>query len=186
MAKQLELSPLEKQLWGLAIAQGVLAILFGILALFWPGLTVALLIVFFGVFILIWGIVGIITSLSGIGKDKFWWLELIFSLLALGLSVYVLRNPVETAAIFVFFIGLTFLVRGVVDILEGLFDGTRAGGDRVFHVIVGVIGIIAGIVTLTYPVSAGVAVVWVIGLYAVLYGALSIAFAFKAQNELRK
>ncbi len=185
MAKN-ELSSLEKQLWGLAIAQGVLAILFGILALFWPGLTVALLIVFFSVFVLIWGIVGIITSLTSIGKDKFWWLELIFSVLAIGLATYMLRNPVETAAVFVLFIGLTFLVRGVVDILEGLFDGNRTGGDRVFHVAVGVIGIIAGIVTLVYPVSAGVAVVWVIGLYAVLYGSLSIAFAFKAQNELKK
>lgn len=185
MAKH-ELSAVEKQLAGLAIAQGVLAILFGILALFWPGLTVALLIVFFSVFILIWGIVGIITSLSGIGKDKFWWLELIFALLALGLSVYMLRNPVATAGIFVFFIGLTFLVRGVVDVLQGLFDGERAGNDRVFHVIAGVIGIIAGIVTLAYPVSAGVAVVWVVGLYAVLYGSLLIAFSFKAQNELKK
>ncbi len=181
-----ELSSVEKQLWGLAIAQGVLAILFGIVALFWPGLTVALLIILFSVFILIWGIVGIITSLTSMGREKFWWLELIFSVLALGLATYMLRNPVETAAIFVFFIGLTFLVRGVVDILQGLFDGNRKAGDRVFRIIVGVIGILAGIATLAYPVSAGVAVVWVIGLYAVLYGALSIAFAFKAQNELKR
>lgn len=185
MAKQ-EQGSLEKQLWGLAIAQGVLAILFGIVALFWPGLTVALLIVLFSVFILVWGIVGIITSLTSISKDKFWWLELIFSVLALGLAVYMLRNPADTAKIFVFFIGLTFLVRGVVDILEGLFDGARAGGNRVFHVVVGILGILAGIVTLAYPVSAGVAVVWVIGLYAVLYGSMLIAFSFKAQNELSK
>jgi len=186
MARQQELSSLEKQLWGLAITQGVLAILFGILALFWPGLTVALLIVFFGVFILIWGIVGVITSVSGVGKDKFWWLELLFSLLAVGLAVYMLRNPIDTAAIFVFFFGLTFLVRGVVDILEGLFDRARTSNDRIFHAIVGVIGIIAGIITLAQPVTAGVAIVWVVGLYAVLYGSLLIAFSFKAQNELKK
>jgi len=185
MVKQQQGS-LEKQLWGLAIAQGVLAILFGILALFWPGLTVGLLIVFFGIFILIWGIVGIITSLTSIGKEKFWWLELLFSVLVLGLAVYMLRNPVETATVFIFFIGVTFLVRGVVDVLQGLFDGERTGQNRLFHVIAGVIGVLAGIVTLTYPVSAGVAVVWVVGLYAVLYGSLLIAFSFKAQNELNR
>lgn len=184
MAKN-EVSSLGKQLWGLAIAQGVLAILFGVLALFWPGLTVALLIVLFSVFLLVWGIVGIIVSLTTIGSNKFWWLELIFSVLALGLGVYMLRNPVSAAAIFVFFIGLTFLVRGVIDLLEGLFDRERVGESRVFAVIAGIIGVIAGIITLLYPVSAGVAVVWVIGLYAVLYGSLSIAFAFRAQKDLK-
>lgn len=184
MAKN-EVSPLAKQLWGLAIAQGVLAILFGVLALFWPGLTVALLIVFFSIFVLVWGVVGVIVSLSTIGSNKFWWLELIFGVLALGLAVYMLRNPLDAAKVFVFLIGITFLVRGVVDLLVGLFDGSETGGNRVFRVIVGILGVLAGIVTFLYPVSAGVAVVWVIGLYAVLYGSVVIAFAFRGQHELR-
>lgn len=185
MAKN-ELSPMAKSLWALAITQGVLAILFGTLALFWPGLTVALLIILFSVFILVWGVVGLIVSLSSIGSNKFWWLELIFSVLAIGLSVYMLRNPEATAGIFVFFIGLTFLVRGVVDILEGMFDKDQPSNNRWLHAIVGVLGVIAGIITLTHPVTAGVAIVWVIGLYAVLYGALVIAFAFREQNALKK
>lgn len=181
-----ELSPLARQLWGLAIGQGVLAILFGILALFWPGLTVSLLIVLFSVFVLVWGIVGVIVGLSSIGSNKFWWLELLFSVLAVGLAVYMLRNPVETAAVFVILIGLTFLVRGVIDVLQGLFDVDRTSDSRTFGIIAGVIGVLAGIVTLLYPVSAGVAVVWVVGLYAVLYGALAIGFALRAQRDLRQ
>jgi len=177
-------SSLAKQLWGLAIGQGVLAILFGILALFWPGLTVALLIVLFSVFVLVWGVVGVIVGLSSIGTNKFWWVELLFSVLAVGLAVFMLRNPVDTAAIFIILIGVTFLVRGVIDVLEGLFDTDRGGDARSFAVVAGVIGIIAGVVVLLYPVSAGVAVVWVVGLYAVLYGALSIGFALRAQKNL--
>ena len=185
MAKQ-EVSPVAKQMWGLGIAFGVVSILFGMLALFWPGLTVAFLILIFSVFILTWGIVGLIISIASMGTDKFWWLELIFSLLVIGLAVYMLRNPVATAAIFVFFIGITFLFRGVVDILEGLFDGERQGSSRILSFILGALGILAGIITLVHPVSAGVAVVWIIGLYAVLYGSLLIAFSFYAQNELSK
>ena len=96
-----------------------------------------------------------------------------------------LRNPVATAAVFVFFIGVTFLVRGVVDLLEGLFDPARRGDSRTFSVLAGVLSVLAGIVTLLYPISAGVAVVWVVGLYAVLYGALIIAFAFRAQKLVK-
>lgn len=184
MAKK-EFSVLEKKLWGLGIAQGVLAILFGVVALFWPGLTVALLILFFGVFVLVWGIVGLIVSLSSIDTNKFWWLELLFSVLAVGLAVYVLRNPEETAKMFILFIGLTFLVRGIIDLLVGLFDRVQTGDSRTFRILVGILGVLAGIVTLVNPVSAGVAVVWVIGLYAVLYGSLIISFAFRAQKDLR-
>jgi uncharacterized membrane protein HdeD (DUF308 family) len=185
MAKIEVVSPLARQLWGLAIAQGVMAILFGVLALFWPGLTVALLIVFFSIFVLVWAIVGVIVSLSSIETNKLWWVELVFSVLALGLAVYMLRNPVDAAKIFIFLIGITFLVRGVIDLLIGLFDGTVTGGNRVFRIVVGVLGVLAGIVTFLYPVSAGVAVVWVVGLYAVLYGSMVIAFSFRTQHELR-
>lgn len=185
MAKN-ELSPVAKQLWGLGIASGVVAILFGVLALFWPELTVALLISLFGVFVLVWGVVGLIVSLASMSTDKFWWLELIFSLLAVGLGVYLLRNPADAALIFVFFFGITFLVRGVVDIIEGLFDRNRKGDKRVLSIVLGVIGIIAGIITLSQPVTAGVAIVWIVGLYAVLYGSILIAFSFRAQAELEK
>lgn len=177
-------NPVAAQLWGLGIASGVVSILFGIVALFWPGLTVALFIMLFGVFVLVWGIIGLIVSIATISTNKFWWLELIFSVLAVGLAVYLLRNPEAAATIFIFFIGLTFLVRGVVDIIEGLFDGEAAGSQRVFSVVLGVLGVIAGIITLTNPVTAGLAVVWIVGLYAVLYGALIIAFAFRTKAEL--
>ncbi|MGV9001580.1 MAG: HdeD family acid-resistance protein [Candidatus Saccharimonadaceae bacterium] len=183
MAKQ-GANQVAKQLWGLGIAFGVVSILFGVLALFWPGLTVALFIVLFGVFVLVWGVVGLIVSLSSANTDKFWWLELVFSLLAIGLAVYLLRNPVEAAKFFVLFMGLTFLVRGVVDVLEGLFDAGRKGSSRVSAIVLGAIGLVAGVITLTYPVSAGLAVVWVIGLYAVLYGSMLVAFSFRVQAEL--
>ncbi len=180
------LSSIAKQLWGLGIGFGVVSILFGIVALFWPGLTVGLLVILFSIFILIWGIIGIIVSIASASTDKFWWLELILSILAIGLAVYLLRNPVEAAIIWIFTVGLAFLVRGVVDILEGLFDGNRTGGDRVLPFIHGALGIVAGIIILIYPASAGLAVVWIIGLYALLYGAFLIAFSFRAKAELEK
>lgn len=185
MTKQ-ELSSTAKQLWGLGIAFGVVSILFGILALFWPGLTVGLFILFFGVFVLVWGILGIITSIATASTDKFWWLELIFSILAVGLAVYLLRNPEVAATIWILLIGLTFLVRGIVDILEGLFDGNRKGSGRLLSLVLGVLGVVAGIITLSNPITAGLAVVWIIGLYAVLYGSILIAFAFRVKAELEK
>lgn len=184
MAKTVEIKErtLGARLRGLLAAQGVLAILFGIVALFWPGLTVTLLIAFFGVFALVWAIVGIISALISVGQARMWWIELLFSVLLLGLGVYVLRNPADAALLFVLFFGLAFIVRGVVDLLEGLFDRDRDGDTRLFSFLVGVVGVLAGIVTLPYPVSAGLAVVWVVGLYGILYGTLAVAFAVRAHH----
>lgn len=131
-----ELEVVGKQLWGVAVGFGVVSILFGTLALFWPGLTVALMIAFFGVFVL--------------------------------------------------YIGLTFLFRGVIDIVEGLFDGGRRTEERALSILLGVLGIVAAAITLAHPVAAGVAVVWVIGLYAILYGSLIIGFAFKLKTLTEK
>lgn len=184
MAKVLETKrqKLGAQMRGLLAAQGVLAILFGIVALFWPGLTIGLLITFFGVFALFWAVMGIVTGLVSIGTSKYWWLELLYSILLLGLAVFVLRNPIEAAIAFAVLIGVAFIVRGLVDLLGGLFDKDRDGDSRTFGVIAGAIGIVAGIATWVYPVSSGIAVVWIIGLYGILYGALAIGFAVRAHH----
>lgn len=78
------------------------------------------------------------------------------------------------------------MVRGIVDVLTGLFDGERTGGNRVLAIVLGILGVVVGIITLSHPINAGIAVLWIIGFYAVLYGALLIGFSFRAQAELKK
>lgn len=173
------------QMRGLLATQGILAILFGIVALFWPGLTVGLLVTFFGVFALFWAVMGIVTGLISIGSSKYWWLELIYSVLLLGLAVFVLRNPVEAGLVFALLIGVAFIVRGIVDFVGGIFDRKRDEDSRLFGIIAGIISVIAGIVIWVYPVASGIAVVWVIGLYGILYGALALGFAIRSQHNTK-
>jgi len=117
-----EVSQLATQTWGLVVAEGVLAILAGIAMLFWPGATAVLLVVLFGIFVLVWGVVDLIRSLLGIGKVSTWWLELIFSVLTIGLGVFLLRNTEISLAIFILLIGFIFILRGVVDLLTAFFS----------------------------------------------------------------
>lgn len=184
MAKN-EVAKLGNEVWGLIVFEGVLAVLFGIAAMFWPGLTLSVLVLLFAVFVLAWGIVDLIRSLVTIGKAKFWWLELLFSVLLIGVGVYLLRHLDLTLAAFILFAGFTFIFRGIVDVMKGLFGGGETVGDaRVFFLISGALGLVAGAVTLMQPVAAGVALVWIIGLYAILQGSFVIALAVKARAEL--
>ena len=111
---------------GLIVAQGVMAILFGIAALFWPDTTVRVFAVLFGAFVLVWGITLLIQSLFNMSKKNLWWLELIFGVLALGLGVFLVRNPTVTLAWLILMIGFTFIVRGIVDVIQAFFSKDEA------------------------------------------------------------
>lgn len=174
---------LATQAWGLIVAQGVIAILAGIALLFWPGISAAFLALLFGLFVLIWGIVGLVRSLIGMGKINLWWLELLFSILLIGVGVFFLRNTALGVEIFIVLIGLTLIVRGLVDMVEGFFSkDAEVKEARPLYIILGVIGLIAGVATLAYPVAAGVAFIWVAGLYALLYGSILIAVSLRTRS----
>lgn len=184
MAKSNVGETLRDQLTGLLVAQGVVTILFGIAALFWPGLTAALFISLFGIFVIVGGITSLVHSLLGVGRVSLWWLELVFSILIIGLGVYMLRNPAITASVVLLLVSFTLIARGVVDVVMGLFSKDKDVTDsRWFYVIGGVLGIVAGVIVLSHPVATGLAFVWALGLYALLRGAIDLGLAFRLRAE---
>jgi uncharacterized membrane protein HdeD (DUF308 family) len=182
-----EVTQLATQMWGLVVAQGVLAVLAGIAMLFWPGATAVLLIVIFGIFVLVWGIVALVHSLLGIGKVGTWWLELIFSILTIGLGVYLLRNMDVGLAAFILLVGFTFIVRGIVDIFTGFFSKEKDVKEaRALYVITGILGLVSGVIVLAQPVASGLLFIWIVGLYLVLQGSMVIAIALRARAVFDK
>jgi uncharacterized membrane protein HdeD (DUF308 family) len=80
-------------------------------------------------------------------------------------------------------VGFTFILRGIFDVMEGIFGGRSAGANVLFF-IAGVLGVLAGIFMLNQPVAGGVAFVWILGLYALVTGPLLIAMAVKEHGEV--
>lgn len=164
--------------------QGVIIALFGVVALVWPGLTAKLFIALFGVFILVWGLIGLVHSFLNRGRSQSWWVELFFSIIALGFGAFLLGNPGVTAAIIILIVGLTLVVRGVMDIVTGLFTKDPAvRSNRFVYIVLGLLGIIVGVVVTSYPAASGITFVWIVGLYLLVYGALSIALVFRLRGS---
>jgi len=179
-----EVSQLANQLWGLVVTEGVLAILAGVALLFWPAASAVLLVTLFGLFVLIWGVVGSVRSLISVGRTTGWWVQLVVSVLLVVLGVYLLRHLDVTLATFILLIGFTFIVRGLFDVLMGLFGREPGAADnKVLLVVLGVFGLVAGVVTLMQPVASGLAFIWIAGVYALVFGVFTLAFAIKAQPE---
>lgn len=179
MAKSVD--HVASELWWLGIVQGIAAILFGIAAVFWPGLTLATLVILFSAFVLAWGIVSIVHGVLAIRTSSTWWLSLLFGVAGTGVGLYLVRHPGASFRTVILLIGFTLIFRGVVDILAGFLDKLSTT-SRILWIIVGAAAVLAGIFVLNQPVTGGVAFVWVLGLYSLVFGPLMIAMAI----ELRK
>lgn len=158
------------------ILQGVLAILFGIAAVFWPGLTTVTLVYLFAIFLLVDGVIALILGLvhlRHLGKAL---LTLLLGLLELGVGLYLVRNPEVTFATFILLLGFALIVRGVFSFVHA-FTGRESATIKTMQGILGVLGIAIGIFMLAQPVAGGLAFVWVLGLYALISGPVMIAMS---------
>lgn len=168
--------------WWLGVIEGIIAILFGIAAIFWPGLGAATLVYIFSAYVIASGIIAVIFSLAGErGFTGLWWLRLIFGIFALGVGVYLVRHPGVTFLTMILLIGFTFIIRGLFEIVLGIVANTHTS-NKVLAIIVGILGLVAGIIILRQPVAGGVAFVWVLGLYALLTGPLAIVYSLEHRH----
>ncbi len=166
----------ENMRWALMV-EGIAAILFGIAAVFWPGLTIVTLLYLFATFVLISGLINMGGGLMSIGrKGSSWVMRTILGILQLGVGVYLLRHPKVTFATFILLIGFSLIVRGVFELVMAFTDQDNVG-HPVFLGIAGALGVLVGIVILFQPVAGGVAFVWVLGLWALVTGPMTIAMA---------
>lgn len=164
------------------IVQGIFTILFGIAAVFWPGLTSATLLYIFAIFLLVDGVIGLVMGLVNIArwKSALWWLLL--GIVQLGVGIFLVRNPEVSFETLIILFGVIFAVRGAVDLFRAFFyDGSAIA--RTLTGIVGILGIIVGFILFNQPIAGGVAFVWVLGLYALITGPVIIAMAVEAGNN---
>ena len=178
---ELPASQVASALWWISMAQAIFAVLFGIAAIFWPGETLVVLVYLFSAYILLWGVFELVHGLMSITRRGTWWLTAILGVIGLGVGVYLVRHPAVSFKTLILLIGLTFIVRGVLSVVGGFLDDINAT-QRAITVLVGVIAVVAGVVILLQPIAGGIAFVWIIGLYALIYGALMFVLALEARN----
>lgn len=162
--------------WWMLTVRGVLAIIFGIAAVFWPGITLLTLIYLFSAYILVSGIVNIIGGITGASKRSSWFLGLLVGLLELGVGVYLLRHPGVTFTTLILLIGFMLIIRGILEGVAAFTDSLTAT-NRTLMILASIIAIGAGIVLLFQPASAGVAFVWILGLYSLIVGPMMVALS---------
>jgi uncharacterized membrane protein HdeD (DUF308 family) len=167
--------------WGLMV-RGIVTLLFGVAAVFWPGLTLVTLVYIFSAYILVMGVFELISGVTDAGgRNSMWFLSLILGVIGIGVGIYLLRHPQVSFATLILLLGFTFIARGIIEVVQGFARG-RMAGNRFLLLVGGALAFILGVIILMQPVSGGVAFVWVLGVYALITGPVLIALSLSEKE----
>jgi uncharacterized membrane protein HdeD (DUF308 family) len=158
--------------WWALVLRGVLAIVLGILALVWPTITLLALAIVFGAYALVDGIFAAVAAArAGSGRRTPFVLEAIFGILV-GLAA--LAWPAVTLFVLVFLVAIWAIVTGVGAIMTAVRARELITGEWLY-ILGGAISVVFGVLVLFWPASGAVAVAWLFGIYAILFGITMIA-----------
>jgi uncharacterized membrane protein HdeD (DUF308 family) len=176
------MSDLLLRSWWVPGIRGVLAILFGILALMWPNITLFILVILFAAYALCSGVVYVAGAVQNRRRENDWWLLLLIGLVGIVAGVIAILHPALTALILVLLMAANALVTGVLDIAAAISLRRRISNEWLL-VLSGAVSILFGILVFLFPAAGALALIWLISLYAILTGALLLGLAFRLQKR---
>jgi uncharacterized membrane protein HdeD (DUF308 family) len=167
--------------WWLLALRGLCAVLFGVLAFIWPGITLLSLVFLFGAYALINGILAlVIAARAPKGYPRFGSLifEGILSVIA-GIVAFIV--PGITALALLSLIAAWAIVTGILEIVAAI-RLRKVINNEWLLVLAGIASIAFGVLLVLQPRAGALALVWWIGSFALLFGVLLIALAFRMRS----
>ncbi|PWF41742.1 HdeD family acid-resistance protein [Massilia glaciei] len=167
--------------WKMLALRGAIALLFGVLAAMWPGLTLLWLVALFAAFALLGGVVCIAAAVRHRKSDRSWWLWLLLGVASVAAAAGAMAYPTITSLVLILFIGANALVTGVIDIAIAVRLRKHIENEVLLG-FGGAVSILFGAIVLLFPAGAGaLALVWLISLYAIASGVLLLAAAWRVR-----
>ena len=168
--------------WWLLLLRGIASIVFGVLAFAWPGITIISLVIVYGAYALVDGLFSLYAAIrGGDGAAPRWWLAVVgvAGVLA-GLISFAM--PAVVALWLLLLIGAWAIVSGIFEIVGAI--RLRKEIDNEWMLILhGVISVIFGVLLMAMPVPGALAMVWVIGAYAIAAGIILCVLAFRLKKH---
>jgi uncharacterized membrane protein HdeD (DUF308 family) len=171
--------------WWMTLLRGVLWIAFGIAIFTQPGVSLATLILLFGAFALADGIATVITAVSGRNENENWVSWLLAGLAGIGIGALTLYNPGITALTLQLLIAMWAVSIGLLKIVAAIRLRKEIEGEF-WLVAAGVLSIACGVMLIARPVAGALAVLWIIGGYAVAFGITLVALAFRVRGFAKR
>lgn len=171
--------------WPVLLARGIACVLIGVLSVLWPGPTLWTLIVLFGAFTAADGLTAVWLGFSLRANGRIWWEMVVLGAAVLLAGAAALAWPGLTAVVFVTLIGVSALIRGVLEITAAI-QLRKVLDDEWLMVLSGGVSILFGLMLLIKPAEGALAMVLLIGAWMIVVGVMVIGLALRLRNLGRR
>lgn len=164
--------------WWAILIRGVAAIIFGLWSMFAPAISLVALVLLFGAYTLADGLFAIVTAVRQRRQQDRWGTLLLRGVLGIVAAVLTLFWPAITALSLVFLIAGWAIVTGALEIATAITLRKEISGEWLM-VLAGIASVVFGILLVLFPGTGALAVVLWIGAYALAFGVILVALAFR-------
>jgi uncharacterized membrane protein HdeD (DUF308 family) len=167
--------------WGWVLVFSVLTLILGIMVMAWPSATVKLVALLFGLQLFVGGLFSLVRAFTRSGEGSRVLLA-VLGVLGILVGIFVLRHLFQTVVILVVLLGVYWVLHGIIEFFVAVDQ--RGMPARGLNIAMGILSFIAGVIVLSWPSPTLLVLIWVLGLWLVVYGLVGIADAFMVRRAV--
>jgi uncharacterized membrane protein HdeD (DUF308 family) len=171
-------------LWWAIALRAAAAILLGVIAIFMPGPTLAAIVIVFGIYAIVDGILAIIAAVRGFRRKERWWPMLLEGLVGIVAGAIAIFLPGIGALALTYLVAAWALVTGAFEIAAAIRLRKVMTGEWLL-LIAGVLSIVLAVLVALFPGTGALLLVWWLGAYAFAYGVVSLVLALRVRSWTR-
>lgn len=178
-------APMPSRMWWLIVMRGLAALLFGLVAIFWPGISLGVLVMIFGAYALADGIISLLSGLRLPAGDMRRGFLFLTAGTAIVIGLISVLWPGATIVFLLYLVAAWALIFGVIEIAGSLRLKREIGPDWPLSKG-GILLVVFGLLLVLFPGAVAVVTTWVIGVIALLIGIALLGFAWRQHQRDRR
>ncbi len=167
--------------WWMLALRGLLAIIFGLIALFSPGIALLAFIYVFGAYVLIDGIIAVIVSMREHDSHDHWGWVLFEGILSIVAGIIAFVLPGITALVLLYIVAAWAIVTGMMEIFAAVSIGRFVSREWTL-LLAGILSLAFGLLLIIFPRAGLLSLLWLVGIYSIAFGVLFIIRAFQLRS----
>ena len=179
-----DLNAAVRGIWWLVLLRGILAILFGLFALFAPGTALLALVFVFGAYAVLDGGTALAVGIRHRKDDPHWGWHVVQGVVSVLAGIIAFVWPGVTVLAILFVIAFWSIVGGIAEIVESFMMRKRGGDGWGWVLAAGIVSVLFGIVLLVWPGAALITLLWLVGVWAIVFGVIIIVWAVRLRRTV--